>query len=90
MSAKEELLKEVEELSLKKLDFNYFLYVLLAIVLVVMLFFPKIYLAKHIYYKSRDIAKLQVEYNTLKEENRDIEAKVEQIKYKNKIADTMF
>ena len=87
MDEKNQLL---DDFNLKKLDLNYFFYLILAILLLLILSFPKIYLAKHIYYKSRDISKLQVEFNTLKEENRQIAASVEAIKFKNKIADTLF
>jgi hypothetical protein len=55
-----------------------------------MLAFPKIYLTEQIYYKSREIEKLKVEYETLKEENKRIRASVESIKFKNQILDTLF
>jgi len=92
MSAKTELLDEVQDIVApkKKLDFNYFLSVLLAMAFVAMFAFPKIYITQQIYYKSRDIAKLKVEYETLKEENKLISASVESIKFKNQILDTLF
>jgi len=52
--------------------------------------FPKIYIQQQIYFKSRDIAKLQAEYEMLKEENKLISASVESIKFKNQILDTLF
>ena len=55
-----------------------------------MLLFPKIYLQNTIYYKSRDIATLQREYETLKEENRVIKRRVEAMKFKNQVLDTLF
>jgi len=89
---KNELLDELDVLTSKKrrLDFNYFLYVLLSLVFVAMVAFPKIYLTEQIYFKSRDIAKLKVEYDILKEENKLISASVESIKFKNQILDTLF
>jgi cell division protein FtsB len=68
-----------------------FLIVFLLVVSIVLLaVFPKIYLQTQIYYKSRDIAVLQHEYNTLKEENYIIKKKVETIRFKNQILDTLF
>jgi cell division protein FtsB len=55
-----------------------------------MLLFPKIYLQNTIYYESRDIATLQREYETLKEENRVIKRRVEAMKFKNQVLDTLF
>jgi len=92
MSAKNELLDEVQEVILprKNLDFTFFFSVVGIILFVAMLAFPKIYLSREIYYKSREIAKLKMEYETLKEENRLISASVESIKYKNQVLDTLF
>ena len=62
----------------------------LAVVMVLALLFPKIYLQSQIYYKSRDIAHLKQEHNALEEENRIIKSKVEAIRFKNQILDTLF
>jgi len=92
VSAKHELLDEIESVvsRKKRLDFNYFLSMVLILLFVGMFAFPKIYITQQIYYKSRDIAKLKIEYETLKEENKLIAASVESIKFKNQILDTMF
>lgn len=92
MSDKVELLEEYDALIQKKqqLGHLYFAYVVLFVVFIVMFAFPKIYLNQQIYYKSRDIAKLQTEYETLKEENKRIKASVESIRFKNQILDTIF
>ncbi len=92
MSDKHELLDEVDSVIRKKrnLDFNYFLYIIFSLLFVAMFAFPKIYITQQIYYKSREIAKLKIEYETLKEENRLISASVELIKFKNQILDTLF
>ena len=55
-----------------------------------LLLFPKIYLTNAIYYKSRDIAVLQREYDTLREENRVIRSRVEAMRFKNQVLDTLF
>ena len=92
MSDKHELLDEVDALITRKraLDFNYFLYIMLTLLFIAMFAFPKIYITEQIYYKSREIAKLKIEYDTLKEENKLISASVESIKFKNQILDTLF
>ena len=92
MNDKTELLEEYDNLIKvkQKLDFNYFLYMLLVITFIAMFAFPKIYINQQIYYTSRDIAKLQVEYETLQEENKLIRSSVESIKFKNQVLDTMF
>jgi cell division protein FtsL len=92
MSAKNELLDEIDTLvaSKQKLGLNYFLYMLLVLTFIAMFAFPKIYITEQIYFKSRDIAKLKIEYDTLKEENKLISASVESIKFKNQILDTLF
>ena len=92
MKGKSELLDEVKPLLTPKhnLDFNYFLYILMTLAFVGMFAFPKIYITEQIYFKSRDIAKLKVEYDTLKAEHKRISASVESIKFKNQILDTLF
>jgi cell division protein FtsL len=92
MSDKNELLEEVNLVinSSKLLNFTFFLYILMIMLIVFIFAFPKIYIQQQIYYKSRDIAKLKHEYDTLKEENRLINSSVESIKFKNQILDTLF
>jgi uncharacterized membrane protein YcgQ (UPF0703/DUF1980 family) len=92
MSEKNDLLDEIDVLIApkRKLDFNYYLYVILTLVFISLFVFPKIYITQQIYFKSRDIAKLQIEYDTLKEEKKIISASVESIKFKNQILDTLF
>jgi len=92
VSDKHELLDEVDGLISykRRLDFNYFLYMILTLLFIAMFAFPKIYITQQIYFKSREIAKLKVEYETLKEENKLISASVESIKFKNQILDTLF
>ena len=92
MSEKTELLSEIDLVlnPKKNLDANFFLYVLLVIMMVLVVLFPKIYIQQQIYFISRDISKLKGEYDTLKEENRLIRSSVESIRFKNQILDTLF
>jgi len=91
-NSKTELLEEIDLVlnPQKGVDLRCLLYVLLVMSFVCMVVFPKIYIRQQIYFKSRDIAKLKSEYDTLKEENRLISASVESIKFKNQILDTIF
>ena len=92
MNEKNQLLEEVQTVlnPPKCVDFRYLVYVLLSLSFVCLSVFPKIYIQQQIYFKSRDIAKLQAEYEMLKEENKLIGASVESIKFKNQILDTLF
>lgn len=92
MSEKSELLEEIDVVLIPKrrLDVSYFIYIFLTLTFITIFAFPKIYITQQIYFKSRDIAKLKREYDTLKEENKIIRASVEEIKFKNQILDTLF
>jgi cell division protein FtsL len=92
MNDKLELLDEVQDVLTpeRTVDFEYFVYIFFLVTLFLVLAFPKIYFSSQIYYKSRDISKLQGEYETLKEENKLIRSSVEEIKFKNQILDTLF
>lgn len=69
---------------------RYLMTLLLIIVIAFLVIFPKVYLQSQIYYKSRDIAVLKREYDALKEENKIIKSKVETIRFKNQVLDTLF
>lgn len=92
MNEKEVMLNEVKELQgeEKGMGWRFLLMTLLVLAIAWLLLFPKIYLQSQIYYKSRDIAVLTGEYNVLKEENRILKTKVESIRFKNQVLDTMF
>ena len=92
MNDKNEILDELSSIirQKKELDGRYLLQMFLMMILVVMLVFPKLFLQHEIYYKSREIAKLKREYDSLKEENEIINSKVEAIKFKNQVLDTIF
>ena len=92
MNDREELLEEIDIVlnADKKLDLNYFIYILLLLSFSALVLFPKIYIQQQIYFKSRDISKLKGEYDILVEENKIINASVESIRFKNQILDTLF
>ncbi|RXK07896.1 hypothetical protein [Halarcobacter bivalviorum] len=68
---------------------NSLLFVLGALILALVLFFPKIYLANNIYYVSKDINKLYGHYISLKEENKFLAQQLEDMKFKNQIEDSI-
>jgi len=95
MNEKDILLEEVkehhEQLHVEnKMGWRFLLMTLLVLAITWLLLFPKIYLQSQVYYKSRDIAVLTGEYHVLKEENRILKTKVEAIRFKNQVLDTMF
>lgn len=95
MNEKDQILNEVREHHARqnaenKMGWRFLLMTLLVLAIGWLLLFPKIYLQSQVYYKSRDIAVLTGEYNALKEENRILKTKVESIRFKNQVLDTMF
>ena len=95
MNEKDLILHEVKEhhelqSAENKMGWRFLLMTLLILAIAWLLLFPKIYLQSQVYYKSRDIAVLTGEYNVLKEENRILKTKVESIRFKNQVLDTMF
>lgn len=92
MNEKDLILNEVKELQSEenKMGWRFLFMTLLILAIAWLLLFPKIYLQSQVYYKSRDIAVLTGEYNVLKEENRILKTKVESIRFKNQVLDTMF
>lgn len=63
--------------------------VLLLLVIVLVIFFPKIYLRNNIYYVSKDINDLNTQYISLKEENRFLKQQHEDALFKNQIMDSL-
>lgn len=92
MDAKDQLLDEVSTVIVphKRFGIRYFVSTLLVMALILLTLFPKVFLQTQIYYKSREIATLKREYKLLKEENVLISRKVESMKFKNQILDTLF
>lgn len=89
---KHEILSEIDTVLGDKLnlDFGFLLTSLMAVSLVLLLAFPKIFLHSSIYYKSREISALEREYKSLKQEHKIITTQVEKKRFKNQILDTLF
>ncbi|WP_331774003.1 hypothetical protein [Sulfurospirillum sp. 1612] len=89
---KDQLLHEIDDTihEEKNLDFKLLLVVYLSIFVGLLVILPNIYIKNEIYYTSRDISKLSSEYSVLQEENRFLKQKVEYIKFKNQVLDTVF
>lgn len=62
----------------------------LAIIISLVILFPKIYISSHIYINSLKINKLLNEYYSLKAENSLLTSKIEKIKFKNRIEKLTF
>lgn len=92
VSEKEHLLAEVSKVwePTLRLPFSTLLTAFLAMLLLCAILMPKIYLRNSIYYESRDVTKLEHEYEILKEEQALLKAKVEAIRYQNQVEDTLF
>jgi len=71
-------------------DWQFLLLVIISIAIALLLLLPKIYLRNSIYYESRAIDRLQTQYGALLEENKLLSRKVEGLKVKNQILDTIF
>lgn len=73
----------------KNLEFKTLIIVLLSMAVTFAVILPGIYIKNEIYYISRDISKLYGEYSVLKEENRELKRKIEAIRFKNQVLDTL-
>jgi len=71
-------------------DWQFLLLVIISVWIALLLLLPKIYLRNSIYYQSRAIDRLETQYSALVEENRLLSRKVEALKVKNQILDTLF
>lgn len=87
MNAQSDLLDEIGTLQDDGIHFiglglKPLLIVFTAMIVVLALSIPKIYLSNNIYYKSRNIQKLQTELDALREENKILKRSLEDIKFK--------
>ncbi len=91
-SDKKQLLDKIDESinEEKNLDFKLLAIVYLSMIVGLLIILPKIYIKNEIYYTSRQISKISSEYSVLKEENRFLKQKVESMKFKNQVLDTVF
>ncbi len=84
---KDELLAQYD--AQQQRDENIDLKTLLVVVLCMFIAFailvPNIYIKNKIYYISRDIGKLYEQHTMLKQENRELKRKIEDIQFKNQV-----
>ncbi|MDR2342218.1 MAG: hypothetical protein LBD84_04190 [Campylobacteraceae bacterium] len=73
----------------ENLSFELLLKVYLTMALGFLLLLPMIHIKNQIYYYSRDISSLWSEYSILTEENRDLLQKIETIRFKHYVTDTL-
>lgn len=77
-----EALKKSQNLSLQNLIFP-----ALCLVLVLLVFAPKVYIANNIYYLSREIASLRTQESVLSEENKNLSRQLEALRFKTQVLD---
>jgi len=63
---------------------------IISMVIILILALMKVYLSNQIYHESRQINLIEAEVAALKEEHSILQMNVEQLKYKNKVTDTIF
>jgi cell division protein FtsL len=85
---KQELLEEYAQE--KNLDFKFLLLVYLSLAVAFSVIIPKVYIKNQIYYVSRDIHRLYAQNSMLKEENAYLKQKLESIRFKNQVLDSVF
>jgi len=92
LNDKDDLLNEYDEEQNKEknLDFKFLLLIYLSLAVAFSIILPKIYIKNQIYYISRNINKLNSNYSILQEENRYLKQKLESIRFKNQILDSVF
>ena len=72
------------------ITFGMAMIILMSMTIVLILTTIKIYLSNQIYYESKVVNKMQREVNVLKAEKIMLEQSVEALKFKNRVADTIF
>ena len=83
---KKTLLEEIDEvIEEENLSPSLVKNVILAIAITLTLLLPKIYISSHIYLTSLKINKLLNEYYSLEAENSTLVAKIEKLKFKNRM-----
>ncbi len=63
---------------------------MLSMAIILILALMKVYLSNQIYHESKEINLIEAEVAALKEEHSILQMNVEQLKYKNRITDTIF
>lgn len=72
------------------ITFKMFMIILISMAIALILSLMKIYLSNQIYYESREVNRLHQHVSVLKVEKKLLEQKVEALKFKNRVADTIF
>lgn len=92
MSEKNDILEETQQIISPddSMGIRFLGRIALGVTFVLLVVFPKIFINTQIYFNSREISTLSHEHDALMEENRLIKAKVELMKYKSQVADTLF
>jgi cell division protein FtsL len=73
----------------KNISLKFLIWTYVVMIIGFVLLLPMIYIKNQIYYHSRDISALWSEYSILMEENRDLRQKIEIIRFKQKVLDTL-
>ncbi len=60
------------------------------LILILLIVMPKVYLKQNIYYKSRDLNSLQYQYTSLIQENIALKQRLQKLKFKNQVLDTLY
>ncbi len=88
---KEDLARQIDQITQDPAaGWEFLLLIYIAVAIALLLLLPKIYLRNSIYYESRAIDRLQTQYDALTEEHKLLQHKVEGMKVKNQILDTIF
>ncbi len=87
--AKSELLSQLddEQNREKNISFSSLIWTYIVVFFALLFLLPKIYISNQIYYISKDINKKYHKYTALREENRYLKKKIEQLQYQNQIID---
>lgn len=72
------------------ITFGMIVVIIAAVSVVLILTMMKIYLSNQIYHESKIVNKMKREVNALEAESIILKQKVEALKYKNEVADTIF
>lgn len=71
----------------KNLGKNQLLFAALCLFFALVVFVPKVYITSNIYYLSRDIATLRTQESVLSEENKELNKKLENMRFQNQVLD---
>ncbi|MBD3791236.1 MAG: hypothetical protein IE918_03660 [Campylobacterales bacterium] len=72
------------------ITFKMFMIIMISMAIVLILSLIKIYLSNQIYYESREVNRLGQHVSVLEAEKQLLEQKVEALKFKNRVTDTIF